>query len=743
MAYGLLWPFLKKRNKREINLVRHLYALSANIFLHSFLLGENCRAHRRKCVVIQGKQCDRCLKMNLPCVFKFNAKPTVIKKPVSISRKNKLMTQMKAMEQQLAAMEQQLKGLHVEAKLQPIKDETEDDARMSRNYDSMDMEIASESYDIFDQSDDTDKSLLRTSKSSDITNSWQLTITGGSSGINFQTSIRNINDINSFLSETARYFNATLSRTPNYHIDRSLQMIQVTNKMLQVEHILHSIFQNNKTETGRLAIELPICDDHTRTYMKRQVISSYFGCMGLLTPVFSKPYYLPLFDLNPNTMVATALASFITYSQCCHIQYIQHPFTRETLAESFRQEAKALLQEVLFDEEHNIYTVATLMFLAQSALIVLNNSEARLYMNMAWRMVLELQPRYAHLLDGVTSDTPVTEEIIEAETWRRLFYAVRYYELTLCLICDERDDYSSIMFNVGIGYPIVLNIEKDIKESRDSVEAFYHLVRVNDCQMTQRDDELRYKLLAGKLDKLSVNDLQKLETQLCDFWSSMPKEFRLSDSPFDYLQLDRIQQCSNPFALYINQIYYSYWIGLETRLMQPPSDTDLKGINMERYDGERALLLVSIITDAMTKIFHVLFHKVPCVVELHWMLIVADSLRMLKKSPNLTIRARASRNLNITLDVLKRRVPKLSEDEGASTNENYRFLKNFIPSILTPDTTSTSSGSLAGSEPDSTHTEVEYFANKSSSTTLPAAYFGELQKTVHAYLDDDDPVSLQ
>jgi hypothetical protein len=114
--------------------------------------------------------------------------------------------------------------------------------------------------------------------------------------------------------------------------------------------------------------------------------------MGLLNPVFPKPYYFPLFLANHHVMVTSAMAAFVTYTQCRHVPAIPYPMTREMVGEVFRKEAKELLQDALFEQEPNIYTAATLMFLSQAALITLNNSEARLYMNMAWRMIVDIKP---------------------------------------------------------------------------------------------------------------------------------------------------------------------------------------------------------------------------------------------------------------------------------------------------------------------------------------------------------------
>lgn len=665
------------------------------------------------------------------CIFKFNAKPTILNKPVSTSKKNKLLKQVKGLEQQLARMEEQFKNYNVQFQLESaeyseegeeeegeIEEEEEEEEEVDEDEDIHGMS-SSASSTTFSQSD-------HTTSDSTIQNNWKLTITSGSEGMSFQTSIKRLADVSTFLSATSQYFYSFSSpmRTPNYHIDRSLNILTVTNKMLKIEYVLHAFFQNKQKKT-LLAIA-PVCDDSTRIQLKRQIIHSYFRCMGRLHPLFPMPHFLPLFEADLSLMVTSAIAAFVTYTQCQHVPPIPYPMTRESLAEDFRKEAKERLDDVLFEEEPNIFIAATLLFLSQTALIILDNSEARLYMNLAWRMILELKPKYTDLLCELeTTEKVQTVEMIEAETWRRLFYAIRYLEFSLYVIYDGLKDYSSILFDTGIGYPIVLQIEDHNKETRDSVEAFYQVVRINDCQLSQKDDEIKYQLFTGQLEQLSLDDLQRLENQLCEFWKSLPAHFRLSDSPFEYLDIERIQQCSNPYAIFLNQTYYINWLTLETRLMETPWTTGLEGASMDRYDGDRALLLVSICADAVAKIFYVLFHRLPCNIELHWVMVAADAMGMLKRSANPQIRARAAANLKTTLFVLKHRIQKHTEEDS---NTSYGLLNSMLPSVSSPDSSSSLS-TMTNSEPD----ELEM-----NEPPTFAAYFDEIGKVMDTYLDKDE-----
>ncbi|CAO3648612.1 unnamed protein product [Mucor hiemalis] len=190
---------------------------------------ENCRTHRRKCKVSQGSQCERCVKMNLTCVFKFSVKPTVLKKAVPNSKKSRMLEQVRILEQEMAAMEQQLRQLNVEVHLdspntvlfnsnESIASHT---SNLSTFYDSDSNSSIYSSSGFYSDCECTDptrcvhsegskrikyeaKGSPRLSPSSSTStalttitsqnktnNSWQLTVKQGPKGISFQTSIRN------------------------------------------------------------------------------------------------------------------------------------------------------------------------------------------------------------------------------------------------------------------------------------------------------------------------------------------------------------------------------------------------------------------------------------------------------------------------------------------------------------------------------------------------------------------------
>jgi hypothetical protein len=737
--------------------------------------------------------------MDLACVFKFTAKPTVIKKSISVSKKNRMLEQVQLMEKEMSDMELQLRSLLVQpTQGLPLSDSSNDsgigieeihhsdsdnyssrhnsiDSNASNNQSIISMAtthngcnigssgssssqyspLMAEALKVYEcQCTDpsrchhyhsSNSSAKHKKKEKQSSNDWQLAVSYKKNvGTTFQTSIKTISDIATFLEESMHYFTVPPPRSPNYHADRSSQSLIVTNKMLKAEYVLHSFFQSKKKQVKMITIHPSDDNIYTRTAIKLQLVKIYFSCAGLTNPVLVQSYYLPLLESHPDSILASAIAAYVAYSQCKHVSSIPFLTAPKDWAESFRQEAKELLEELLFEQETDVTLAATLMLLAQTALITLDNSEGRLYISLAWRMVIKLKDVYMNTIRTLTSLTPVTEEVALAESWRRTFYSVRYLETYLYMVYDGSIDFASILFDSGVGYPVVLQCEMNQKELREAVSAFHHVVRLNICQMSSKADQTKYQLFSGCLDSVPLSDILHLENQLVHFWAELPPAFRLSDSPMDYLQIDRIQQCENPYALYLNQLYYAYWLTLEARLMQAPSNTNLISATMERLDGDRALLIVSICCDAVAKIFHVLYWRLPCSVELHWLLIASDAMTMLKKAANSSVSSRAHRNLRTTLRVLKNRV-----QGNKDSNDEYGMFKSIINpngSVMTSQSTSTSSGS---SEVDSIQSdEVEETASLASATTENTAsltapsYVGELKKSLDSlFLQSNEPSS--
>ncbi|KAI8147167.1 hypothetical protein BJV82DRAFT_497996, partial [Fennellomyces sp. T-0311] len=487
-------------------------------------------------------------------------------------------------------------------------------------------------------------------------NSWQLTLARDDNGLQLQTSIKSVADVATFLRSTMGYF--TPYRSPNYFVDRRQQYLVVTNKMLNMEHLFRVIFAKKMDHS--MMLEFPRLYHQQQhqyndtTAAKLHFLDTYFLCNGFTIPILVQPHYHVYLRNNPNNMLASAIAAFVGHAQCQHVRPEFQPNRRE-MAEVFRQEARTLVEDAMFDDEPNVEVVGTLLMLAQTYLILLRNSEGRIYISMAWRIAMQLRDLYLPILQR-QEVSGCEVDLAEAESWRRMFYMVRYLEINMHIVYDGRDSVSPTLLHDDIGYPTVLPCEAADPNLNEAVHLYRHVVRINDCHISTRVDETGYRLMLGSMDQVPSSDIEYLESQMFGFWRGLPAEYHLSDGPMEYLLAERVQRCQNPNVLYLNKLYYCYWLALETRLMQPPARTDLVGASLNRVDGERALVIVSICCDALAKIFQELNCKLPCVLELHWVLIACDAMKQLRESRNAHIRMRAEDNLRTALNILKNNV---------------------------------------------------------------------------------------
>lgn len=698
-------------------------------------------------------QCERCYRMELPCVFKFTIKPDISRKTVPVSKRNRMLDQVHLLEDDVAAMEEQLRALNVALQLQ------HDNSSNNNNDDAMVMD-----------NDDSSISLLRHTKrqrrdDDDDDDEWQLTLSRSADGLQFQTNIKSVADIAMFLQRSMPYFSlSTPARQPTYYVDKRLQRLTVTNKMLFIEQLLRTLFGSKVEEdndTTSVTIQQqpspsssfksccsPMIPTWSRTFIKLHFYDSFFNCFGLIHPVLVRPYYQHTLRNRPDSMLTTAIAAFIGYSQCQHVHVDGMTLMyRRAMAESFRQEARQLLEDSMFEQEPDIEMMGTLVLLGQCSLILLRNSEARLTISMAWRMALELRHKYMEILDA---DPNTVDWILlaEAESWRRMFYMIRFLEISLHIIHDGRANISDDLLHDNVGYPVLLPCEQQDPVIRESILLYQQVVRMNECHIFTKVDETGYRLMAGTVQSVRCTDIEHLENQMIAFWRSMPPEYKLSDGPMEYLDRNRIQQCRDYHVLYLNKLYYSTWLSLEARVMHAPEETNLMGASLNRIDGERALLIVSICTDALARIFQELHDTLPCIVELHLVLVASDAMKMLRNSPNAGIRARATDNLHATLRVLKNYMDIMSPSDGyKSTLLTSAFSDPIIDhnqGMLTPYSESSQSTLQTTSDDEDEESLSEYqhrhhrhsspcTTSSSSATTTTSVYFTELKRALEVY----------
>lgn len=489
--------------------------------------------------------------------------------------------------------------------------------------------------------------------------SWFVTLQRTESGIQLETSISRMVDLIQFISQGTGF---SPQRPPDYYSNHSQQtMMVVTNKMLKVELALRQVFgkkalRQEDTISISITVNNPLyLYDYTRQMTILHLVDSHFQCVRSVVPIVSS-YYHPLISSQPESTVAYAMAGFMALSSCTvHVSDKRIPYdSRSDFGKYLYDRAKDKLRDDLFDNDtSSIETVLAMLIMIRSSMILVRNKDTRLYLDLAWRTVLALRDTHLPTLrNSPTSSSETSPALARAETWRRLFYGVRYMLIHVQIILDDPVDFTSLVMESNIGYPEPLACECMDPQEKRRVEIYGLSVRFDDCHISNNIDTIGYRLFAGVLDKASLWQLSYMEHRLFSYWQDLPAEFRLSQTPMEYLDPAVIQHCPDPHMLRINQLYYAHWLTLQTRFMQPPATANLKDTSLTRIDGGRALLIVSICADAMTHLFQAFYHHETCMLELHWLLIVTDALQLLTKTANDAVRKRAEQNLKACLPVL-------------------------------------------------------------------------------------------
>ncbi|KAI8078721.1 uncharacterized protein BX664DRAFT_342553, partial [Halteromyces radiatus] len=684
---------------------------------------ENCRAHRRRCIPTQTPQCERCTKKKLSCIYKFTVKPTMIKNVVPASKRMRLLDQVRDMEETMDALEDQVHLI------------------LAYNNDESPKQL-----------DNTENTIHHSESISPLNEEeWTVTIQPTKHGIQLQTSVHTVSELVQFLTQSVGCF-STPQRTPNYYSNHSQQTMKVTLKMLQVEESLRQIFSKIPAQKQFNHSQLVINDstfyDHTRRASVLYLVDSFFNCVRNMIPIVA-PYYHPLIIKQPDSTLAYSLACFTALSTCViHVDEKTLPCHRSDFGIYLYQAAHEKLRDDVFDEPHSIETIIALLTMSQASMIILRNDDTRLYIHLAWQMLLAMRDDCTAILrkfEATSATSPTTPELARAETWRRLFYGVRYMLIHVRIVQADTVDFGSFLKESNIGYPRPLFCEMENQRRKRMVEVYNLFVRLDDCYISSNVDAMGYRLFAGELDKVRLYDVSYIEHRLFSFWQSLPSDFRLTTTPMEYLDPASIYTCQDLHILYLNQMYYSQWLTLETRLMQTPCTADLKDTTWIRLDGGRALLIVSVCADTLTHIFQVLHQNESCMLELHWLLVTTDALRMLTKAANTSVRNRAQYNLRICLSVLMSQLqPKpqyYTTSPSPSISSTGRSSFTNMNHGLSPGNSSTSTISDSLDEVDEqedwNHHDQASSLDLSTDLSPMVVYYGEIKKSLESYFSDD------
>ncbi|KAI7885240.1 hypothetical protein K492DRAFT_18920 [Lichtheimia hyalospora FSU 10163] len=571
-----------------------------------------------------GTRCERCQRMDLVCLFKYSrrtkaafqnqqcAEKKVLKrKRISLTEKRMLMEDVEQLEQLIVSTEADIQYL---SNMKPLLSITSRHQRL----------------------------LLETAP------------------------LHSMADMIALLEHAARSL-SPIMRTPRYFSDGSQGVLHITQQISAVEQNLRKFFTRDAAVLPSPPTSpLPFADDDCWiTQIKQCFIHAYFSCGCYIKPILVRPYFLPLLLDNPHSMLSNAIVAIVAYGICNHISIADIPISRETLGVTCMEQAYTQLRDALFDQEPELETLATLRCLAGCHLLLLKSDDARKLTNLAWRMALQLKDTYLGTLKHIERDPNplhVTATMrARAESWRRLFYDIRYIELNLCMMYEGEADFSSLVQSAKhIGCPVVLDMEQTDLASSRKVNAYRYLIALSmlpggspASEWTTREEIVGYRLYAGVIDKVSCADIEHIEGHLVDFWMRLPQDCVLADAPLmEVLDMNRVRQCNNPDILHLNEMYYLYWILLEMRFMATPSKADLSTTSLGRYDGERALLIVSVCCDALAKVALALYEIMPCALDIHWLVLIADLLVKLKDVEDQDIKSRAQQNLQWTLSML-------------------------------------------------------------------------------------------
>ncbi|KAI8330736.1 hypothetical protein BC941DRAFT_517964 [Chlamydoabsidia padenii] len=619
---------------------------------------ESCRTHRRRCILQHPNICVRCQRMGLPCLFKFSTKPPTLpqpKKPISASRKSRLLKKFWLLEQDAELLESEMKelmnGALSQQQQQQRKEKEEERA------------------------------------------SWLISIQRSQHNLVMNTNITNISELFALVQQFSGYY--ILQHTPpssiSNHTNNQL-LIPVTLRSTPFEQVLRKMFSTVKPLTLLTPPPPPpppSSDRQSLAAVKRDLIDIYFACAHLHNPVLVEPYYHGYMHQHLDDMISWAAAAFVAYTSCHHVKdyFTRHSdWTRHQVGISCEWEAKHRFdQAVLVDwtsEQHHISVswLFTAYMLTQCALSNLRNKQARLYADAAWRLAILLKETYVPILKKEQAP-PQDQELMYAESWRRLYLAARTMDIGLSLANEQCIAVSQMLQHcTDIGFPQPLACERTNKELLDAVTAYRDLTKLHHVAFMgygERLSLLAFRLYTGKLSSIGAEDLRAIEHRFMVFWNELPTEHRFSTFALDYIDMDRVQRCPSTRVLRVNAIYYVVIMSTMLRIIQQDSNMDPL---MDRMNGEHALLVVSICCDALLKIYKVLHLRLPCTIDLHWLSIVLDTVLLLTHVKNKGVRQRAIQGARTARDIFTQYMDRPVDGEKQQQHCTNQELGNNIRS---------------------------------------------------------------
>lgn len=388
---------------------------------------------------------------------------------------------------------------------------------------------------------------------------------------------------------------------------------------------------STSSQTSALS-SVPDLDDQQEALatLKQQLIDIYFSCQHLHTPLLIQSYYHSYMSEHLDDMISWATVAFTAYSSCFHVSDLfaqQAYWTRQQVGELCQSEAKRLFDEAIFGDHHSsVSLIFTAYLLTHCACSTLLNRQAHVYADVAWQMSVQLKQTH---VPNLTPQSSNSEAWIHAEAWRRLYTMTRFMVISFNLVNDHRLDVSALAAHaIGIGFPQPAPCEQDDPVLADAVHAYHDLAKLHHVAFLSNISSLNMRLYTGKLATVGSNDLRAMEARFVDFWYALPPTHRIGSAPLASLPMAHIHLCPSFRSLRVNAAYYLMLMSTLLRLM-PTVGTD------------HALEVVSLCCDAIIKIYKFMHARAPCTIELHWLIIVLDTVLLLLDAKDPEVRRRA------------------------------------------------------------------------------------------------------
>jgi hypothetical protein len=486
---------------------------------------------------------------------------------------------------------------------------------------------------------------------------WNLTISRERQGLRFQTSIKTIEDIIVFTAESLKYFSMAndVPRQPSYYSEQRQGQLQVTLKRLDGEEIVAQLIKHTRRRKHtplNLDSMRPVLEKVFYSAITTRLLQNYFECINLTYALVHEEHFYQHLRKHPDCMMVPAICALMMVNQCQHVKFDNIPrAARKDLELHFASKARSALEEVLFEQKPTLESIATMMYLAQYNLAVLNGNEAWLQMGTAWQMATDVKSDYLTILK--TPQRYSREQQLDAESWKRLYYYIRYVEVNLYTVFEPTSNFLSLMDDCNLGYPKMNDHDMKDDEHINAFIVLDTLIKISSRHLEDSNDNILYALFRGTMETVPQALVEKMEHFLCLWWKALPARFQLGSSPIEYIPQQSIDNCRIPQVLMLNNIYHLFWMAFQCRLMRDPRNADLAATSLHYCNSDRALAIVSICCDAIARCTEALYRLAPCKIEPHYLIIAIDVMSRLQEAADKKIAEIAKSNLLITMRILK------------------------------------------------------------------------------------------